>query len=233
MRDSVLDFIKNYIKKHPAIYTFILYIFYPILLGGKSHKALLDIVPANEVVLNLGAGPTEISDRAINVDIAPYKNVDVIADVHNLPFKADSVGGVISVAMLEHVEQPQKVVAEMHRVLKPGGHIYTLVPFIFGYHSAPSDYFRWTKEGVRVLFRAFSEVETGVRSGPTSSMLIILAEWLAMLLSFHSRLIYQILYVIFMIVLSPIKILDFYLNRHPEAEKTAATFYYIGKKNQP
>lgn len=133
-------------------------------------------------------------------------------------------------AMLEHVENPKSVVDEMHRILKPGGHIYSIVPFIFGYHSAPSDYYRWTKEGIRNLFCSFDEIEVGVYSGPTSSMLIILQEWLAMLLSFRSRVLYQLLYIFFMILLTPFKLIDFYLRKHPEAHKTAATLYFIGKK---
>jgi SAM-dependent methyltransferase len=227
---SILDSLKAFVKKHPALYIFALNFLSPVLATGKSHKTILDLVPTDEIVLNLGSGPTRLSDRILNVDFHPYKNVDLIADVHHLPLKSNSVGGVISIAMLEHVEDPRSVVDEMHRILKPGGHIYSIVPFIFGYHSAPNDYYRWTKEGFRNLFSSFGEIEIGVYSGPTSSMLIILQEWLAMLLSFRSRFLYQILYIFFMISLTPFKIIDFYLHKHPEAHKTAATLYLIAKK---
>ncbi len=226
----ILNYLKAFVKKHPSLYIFILNFLSPVLATGKSYKAILDRVPTEEMVLNLGSGPTRLSGRILNVDFYLYKNVDIIADVHYLPFKSNSVGGVISVAMLEHVENPKSVVDEMHRILKPGGHIYSIVPFIFGYHSAPSDYYRWTKEGIRNLFCSFDEIEVGVYSGPTSSMLIILQEWLAMLLSFRSRVLYQLLYIFFMILLTPFKLIDFYLRKHPEAHKTAATLYFIGKK---
>lgn len=228
--DSILDSLKGFVKKHPSLYIFALNFLSPVLATGKSHKVILDRVPMEEIVINLGSGPTSLSDRILNVDFHPYKNVDIIADVHCLPIKSNSVGGVISIAMLEHVGSPKSVVDEMHRILKPGGHIFSIVPFIFGYHSAPDDYYRWTKEGIKKLFSPFREIEIGVYSGPTSSLLIILQEWLAMLLSFRSRFLYQILYIFFMILLTPFKIIDFYLHKHPEAHKTAATLYFIGKK---
>jgi SAM-dependent methyltransferase len=231
MYDSnMLDSLKAFVKRHPSLYVFALNFLSPVLATGKSHKTILDLVPMDEMVLNLGSGPTRLSNRILNVDFHPYKNVDIIADVHYLPLKSNSVGGVISVAMLEHVANPKSAVDEMHRILKPGGHIYAIVPFIFGYHSAPNDYYRWTKEGVKNLFGSFHEIEIGVYSGPTSSMLIILQEWLAMLLSFRSRFLYQLLYIFFMILLTPFKVIDYYLHKHPEAHKIAATLYVIGKK---
>ena len=230
MSHNILDSLKNAIKKHPNLYKFIIYFLYPVFPADKSVKAYSSRVPSNDVILNLGSGPTRLSSRVMNVDIHQFPNVDIIADVHHLPFKSNSVGGVISVAMLEHVENPQSVVAEMHRVIKHDGYIYALVPFIFGYHSAPSDYYRWTSEGIKKLFGSFAEIEIGVVSGPTCSLLIILQEWLSMLFSFQNKYIYQVLYPVFMIILAPFKILDFYLIKHPEASKTAATFYYIGQK---
>lgn len=227
---AILYFLKGFVKKHPSLYTFALNFLSPVLATGKSHKTIMNKVPSGNLIINLGSGPTQLSGRITNVDIYPYKNVDIIADVHNLPFKSNSIGGVISVAMLEHVENPKVVVDEMHRVLMPEGYVYSIVPFIFGYHSAPADYYRWTREGIKSLFHDFTETEIGVYSGPTSSMLIILQEWLAMLLSFRSRVLYQLLYVFFMILLTPFKLIDFYLHKHPEAHKTAATLYFIGKK---
>lgn len=228
--DTILDSLKTAIKKHPHLYNFILYFLYPVLPAGKSLKAYLSRVPSNDVILNLGSGPTSLSDRILNVDIHQFSNVDIIADVHNLPFKSNSVGGVISIAVLEHVENPQVVVDEMHRVIRPGGYVYSIVPFIFGYHSAPSDYYRWTAEGMKKMFSAFTEIEIGVVSGPTSALLLILQEWLSMLFSFQNRYIYQILYPFFMVILAPFKVIDFCLRKHPEASKIAATFYCRGQK---
>jgi SAM-dependent methyltransferase len=228
--NSIIDKLKSFVKKHPSFYAFALNFLSPVLATGKSHALLLKLVPDGEIIVNLGSGPTSLSERHTNVDFHHYGNVHVIADVHDIPLKSESVSGVVSVAMLEHVRNTKEVVAEMYRVLKPGGYIYAVVPFIFGYHSAPQDYYRWTAEGMKNMFGEFREIETGVYSGPTSSMLIILQEWLAMLLSFRIGILYQLLYLVFMILLAPFKIIDFYLHKHPAAHKTAATLYYIGRK---
>jgi SAM-dependent methyltransferase len=44
-----------------------------------------------------------------------------VADASRLPFADDSFDGVIAMHMLYHVEAPRQAIAEMVRVLKPGG----------------------------------------------------------------------------------------------------------------
>ena len=43
------------------------------------------------------------------------------ADVHELPFEDGSFDAVFVHAVLQHVREPLRALAEMHRVLKPGG----------------------------------------------------------------------------------------------------------------
>lgn len=51
-----------------------------------------------------------------------------VADAHRLPYADRQFDAVYCLETLEHVEDPVKVVKEMHRVLKDGGHIVVLVP---------------------------------------------------------------------------------------------------------
>jgi SAM-dependent methyltransferase len=229
---SLTDNLKMKFKAFPKLYHFITLILGPSLQRYKHYRSLFSLVPEDEMIVNLGSGPIGIpsSRKIINLDSYGYRNVDVLADIQHTPLKDNSFGGVINIAVLEHTENPQLVVKEIRRILKPGGYAYIVVPFVFPFHSAPDDYYRWTEKGVKRLFRDFEEVKMGIFSGPTSALLLVLHEWLSLFFSFQSRYLYQILWVIFMILLSPFKIIDFYLSRHPEAHKVSACIYYICKK---
>ena len=51
----------------------------------------------------------------------------------------------------EHVAEPQDVVTEMARLLKPGGTLILSAPHIWGIHEEPQDYYRFTPYGLRHL----------------------------------------------------------------------------------
>ncbi len=51
-----------------------------------------------------------------------------IADAHALPFENKTFDLIVCLEALEHIEDPQKVILEMHRVLKDRGKVITLVP---------------------------------------------------------------------------------------------------------
>jgi len=96
------------------------------------------------------------------LDKVPDYHPDIVGDIHNLPFEDNSVDAIICMAVLEHVEEPQRAVAEMYRVLKPGGYCYIYVPFLFYYHPMPGyygDFYRFTVDGLRYMTRSFQEVE--------------------------------------------------------------------------
>jgi SAM-dependent methyltransferase len=50
------------------------------------------------------------------------------ADGYDLPFAAGSFRAVLLVAVLEHTREPWRLLAEAHRVLKPGGKVVIVVP---------------------------------------------------------------------------------------------------------
>lgn len=105
--------------------------------------------------------------------VADYKP-DIVGDIHALPFADNSQEALICIAVLEHVEEPHKAVAEMYRVLKPGGFCFIYVPFLYYYHAHEGyyqDFFRYTKDGLAYLTRDFSKREMmGVR-GPIETLI--------------------------------------------------------------
>jgi len=193
-------------------------------------EEIIKNIGADKIIVNLGSGPKKLREDIINIDFHPFNNVDIVANIGNLPFRDNSVDIIINEAVLEHSKNPQALVKEMYRVLKPGGLIYITTVFVASFHSSPNDYYRWSKEGLRELLRDFEEKETGVICGPTSAMLSIFNEWLATLFSFGLKYLHQILLLIFIIITSPLKLLDYLISKFSSAQNIAYGFYYIGKK---
>lgn len=96
---------------------------------------LLADLPAG-LVLNLGAGTTGGVDRVrvlVNVDhVAPPgtkpPGLYVVADAHNLPFAKAVFAGAVAKDVLEHVEDPIRVLHELGRTTQAGGRLTVVVP---------------------------------------------------------------------------------------------------------
>jgi SAM-dependent methyltransferase len=102
----------------------------------------------------------------ITSDIYASPLVQLIADAHAIPFLDDSFDAVWVQAVLEHVLQPERVVEEIHRVLRPGGLIYAGTPFMQQVHEGAYDFTRFTQLGHRWLFRRFDCIAEGAQGGP-------------------------------------------------------------------
>jgi len=223
--------LKDRIKNNVFLYYWLVIIFSPVIsLGIKKWQRLSKSLHRQANILNLGSGPHGIDEKIINIDISPYKNVDIVADISKLPFRKNSIDAVLSIAVLEHLSNPEKVVAEMHRVLAPGGFAYCIVPFMYGFHSSPNDFSRWTEPGVRILFGQFRSCEIGIASGPSSALIAMAAEFLACLFSFNILFLYKFFWILFTIILFPIKYLDLLLNQYGYSKNIACTFYLIARK---
>jgi ubiquinone/menaquinone biosynthesis C-methylase UbiE len=105
-------------------------------------------------------------------------NVDIDADIHQLPLRNESFDGVLCIEVLEHVPDPWRAVSELHRVLQPGGVILLTVPFMLGYHGKIGDYddfFRYTDDGLYLLLHQFKSVRVEPKGGLAYRMLVTLA----------------------------------------------------------
>lgn len=227
--DPLIAKLKSAFKPYNRLY-YVLVRIAGALFVGKTGKQAFEHFSEQSVILNLGSGPKLLAENITNVDALPFPGVTVVAPAQALPFRASSVDGVICECLLEHVPDPVRVVAEMERVIKPGGIAYVSIPFMDAYHSNPDDYYRWTISGLREMMRAFEPVELRIGFGPTSSFISAFANWLGVLLSFGSKTLYQLLTLGFMVLLSPLKLLDYALKYLPYASNSALGFYFIGKK---
>lgn len=226
--DSLTLKLKLFLKKYPKLFFF----FYNTLgvFTGKKGKDAIKNIPKDRLILDIASGVKILREDVIKVDIFAFAGVHVVADAEQLPFKDNICDAVVCESSLEHFEKPENAVKEFWRILKSGGLVYISVPFIVGFHASPYDYYRWTEEGVKQLMKNFETKELGVGWGPTYAMTSVLREWLAIIFSFNSQKIYQILSLIFMFVFSPLNYLDYVFGKFKSANNIAYGFYYIGAK---
>jgi SAM-dependent methyltransferase len=111
-------------------------------------------------VLDLGGSKTsgyhELfsgNPRIIVGNIDSSYGIDIQMDAEKkFPFPDQKFDGVLMINLIEHLFDHQKAIQESFRVLKPGGRIIGVVPFMFNVHGSPNDYFRYTKSALERLF---------------------------------------------------------------------------------
>lgn len=148
------------------------------------------IAAAGGTVIDVGGGERFQKDLASyrdlfqsveykTLDVEPRYHPDIRATIYKIPLPPSSVSAVICKSVLEHLEEPHQAVAEMHRILKPGGQIFVYAPFIYPYHARPGvyrDFFRFSEDALRYLFRNFREVEI-VKIGGYFRALMFFLPW--------------------------------------------------------
>lgn len=93
--------------------------------------------------------------KYIGADIRKGDGVDVIMDVTQTGLVSESVGTVIILDTLEHVEYLRNAMDEVHRILKPKG-ILIISSVMFCPVHDNHDYWRFTPEGFASLLKPFA-----------------------------------------------------------------------------
>lgn len=91
----------------------------------------------------------------VGCDIREGPGVDKILDLQHINMPDKSVGTVIVLDVLEHVELCRESINEIHRVLKPGGLLIATSVMYFPVHNYPADYWRFTPGGFKNLLAPF------------------------------------------------------------------------------
>jgi SAM-dependent methyltransferase len=164
--------------------------------------------------------------RFICCDIDVRANVDCFCDAHDLPFRDSSFDGVITCAVLEHVIRPERVVEEIHRVVRIGGSLYSELPFMQQVHEGAFDFTRYTLSGHRRLFNGFGELEAGLVAGPGTALAWAVENFF---LSFvRSRPIRLASKVVARCLFFWLKYFDYLMETNPQALDAASCTYLLG-----
>lgn len=127
--------------------------------AASYHRKMLDkLFEGNKryfrgVVLDIGGKdrgrfekPKDKVEKWIFADIQEKNNPDILLDVTDMrQIESESIDVVLASEIFEHVEKPEKGLAECHRVLKKGGTFMVSMPFMFQTHADPYDFQRWTE----------------------------------------------------------------------------------------
>jgi len=128
-------------------------------------SSTIDRATSDKQCLQVGVRHAKIAPHWVSIDLYDTSPlIDHNYDVQDMPFEDESFDFVVCCAILEHVPYPERAIAEIFRVLRPGGEVAIEVPLNQPFHAAPSDYWRVTPEGLRIWMRDFETESIGVFS---------------------------------------------------------------------
>jgi SAM-dependent methyltransferase len=198
----------------------------------KALSGLIEGLGPEDWGLNLGAGGTRIHKRILNLDIYDAEGMNVITRGHHLPFERNSLKLVISQEVLEHLPDPWSEVAEVHRVLKPGGRFFCQVPFIIGYHPGPHDFWRFTREGLGRLFPPdlWRLLTVEVALGHGSGFYRIAVEYVGVTMSVLHGKLYMPAKLFAAVLMVPFKLPDLEAHWSLQKDRNPGGYFCIAEK---
>ena len=131
---------------------------------NRCHREFIDFAvgkPALQIGVKEDVGRKN-GDNWVSVDkydTRPF--IDFNDDIYALHFEDEAFDAVACSSILEHLEYPEAAIAELDRVLKPGGRIWLQLPFYYHFHGSPNDYWRASPAGLRIWARNFKEIRCG------------------------------------------------------------------------
>jgi SAM-dependent methyltransferase len=211
------------------------------LASGRNYARLAQLLSSRSEgprVLVLGGGilgdGIDVLMRNPNIefvesDVSFGPRTSLIMDAHDIPFEDGTFDAVVAQAVLEHVADPYRCVAEIRRVLKNDGLIYSETPFMQQVHAGRYDFTRFTHLGHRRLFRQFEEIESGIVCGPGMSLAWAYQYFLTSL--FTSRTLRGLARNFARLTSFFVKYADVLIKNKPGSYDSASGFYLLGRKS--
>jgi len=175
---------------------------YSLICGGGSHTNILHfqwlavyrlhsdlrikLKSLNGKILDVGCGGMPYASwipepkQMLGIDESPGPKVDLVVKPE-VPWALGDreFDGILCTQVLEHAESTEFIVRECFRCLKSGGQAVFTVPFIYGEHGSPKDYFRFSAPGIAsALSRSGFELVSQAKQGGIGSTLgLLLLGW--------------------------------------------------------
>ena len=188
----------------------------------KNKNTILNIGSSGELEKFIKSKNIKIYELDIDKNLKPQ----IIGDITSLPIKTSSCDVVFCLEVLEHVKNPFKAVEELKRVLKPYGIIIGSTPFMIPIHTSPYDYFRYTKYGIKELFKEFEILELKERNTYIKSWYVILLRTLFITSNQKGRRIAMLLMPLFISLLPLVKFLDWLI----KGEESTTGYFFVLQK---
>lgn len=120
-----------------------------------------------------------------------YGNVepDLKWDGISIPTEDETFDCAMATEFLEHYPEPETVLAEVRRVMKPGGRFFATVPFIWNLHEVPYDEYRYTPYSLERHLRnaGFKDVVVKPLGGWNMALAQMVGLWLGFAPMGHTR----------------------------------------------
>lgn len=117
-------------------------------VGGRNQQSC-----SNRRLRQLSTNP---KTKIVSTDIIADYNPDIVDDICNSQIETNSYDAIYCDAILEHVQDYEAAMNNMHRILKPGGELFVYVPFFWSFHDR-MDYHRFTYKELDRMLSVFSE----------------------------------------------------------------------------
>lgn len=94
----------------------------------------------------------KLFNDAIGIDMEPGDGVDLVYDLEEPLSEGMVFDHIMCCSVLEHCRRPWLMAQNIEKALRPKGSLYIHAPTVWRFHGYPSDYWRYTSEGIRSLF---------------------------------------------------------------------------------
>lgn len=198
----------------------------------ETESRFFSEVKKDSLCVSIGGGPKRVHPQFLNLNIGNYQNIDLIADAHALPFVDGCIDFIHIDAVLEHLSDPALAVREMARVLKPGGQIFAVTPFLQAYHGYPYHFQNFTLTGHELLFKKAGLIvqKSGIDLGPMNALVLQVQMMLPTLVpGMIGRLLSKVVWAVGLLL----RVWDPLICRRRTFFPVASTTYVWSKRSDP